>query len=116
MSKLAHYRNTKQQIAQLQAELAKMEADDQIKRELEFETKLHELLKEFDLSPARALALIAPGSAPKREQAQRKERELVVYKNPNSGEIVETKGGNNRVLKAWKTQYGADVVKGWKQS
>jgi hypothetical protein len=29
MSKLAHYRNTKQQIAQLQAELAKMEADDQ---------------------------------------------------------------------------------------
>ena len=40
----------------------------------------------------------------------------MVYKNPNSGEILETKGGNNRVLKAWKTQYGADVVKGWKQS
>lgn len=116
MSKLAHYRNIKQQIAQLEAELSKMEADEQFKRELEFETKLHELLKEFDLSPARALALVAPGSVPKREQAQRKGREFVVYKNPNSGEIVETKGGNNRVLRAWKSQYGAEVVKGWKQS
>ncbi|MGY8832516.1 MAG: DNA binding protein, partial [Pseudomonadales bacterium] len=39
-----------------------------------------------------------------------------VYKNPNNGEVVETKGGNNKVLKAWKAEHGAAVVDGWLQA
>ncbi len=39
-----------------------------------------------------------------------------VYRNPETGEVVETKGGNHRVLKAWKEQYGADTVNAWLQA
>lgn len=34
---------------------------------------------------------------------------MKVYKNPLTGEIVETKGGNHKLLKAWKAQFGAEV-------
>ena len=27
--------------------------------------------------------------------------------------VVETKGGNHKILKAWKEKHGADVVEGW---
>lgn len=33
----------------------------------------------------------------------------------NSGEVVETKGGNHKILTAWKEQYGAAQVEGWLQ-
>ncbi|EGH26812.1 hypothetical protein PSYMO_37207, partial [Pseudomonas amygdali pv. mori str. 301020] len=33
-----------------------------------------------------------------------------VYKHPKTGEVIETKGGNHKVLKEWKAEHGADVV------
>ncbi|MGN4048294.1 hypothetical protein [Pseudomonas sp. SM4] len=41
-----------------------------------------------------------PGAAPTANT--RKPRELKVYKNPNNGEVSETKGGNHKALKEWK--------------
>lgn len=38
-----------------------------------------------------------------------------VYKNPNTDEVVETKGGNHKVLKAWREQYGVEAVDSWLQ-
>ncbi|OTH38125.1 transcriptional regulator, partial [Pseudomonas aeruginosa] len=38
-----------------------------------------------------------------------------VYRNPETGEVVETKGGNHRVLKSWKEQHGAKTVNSWLQ-
>ena len=35
------------------------------------------------------------------------------YKNPNTGEIIETKGGNHKILKEWKAKWGKDVVESW---
>ena len=46
---------------------------------------------------------------------KRKERALKVYINPANGERVETKGGNHKTLKAWRQEFGADVVEGWLQ-
>lgn len=43
----------------------------------------------------------------------RKARAVKTYKNPHSGDTVKTKGGNNKVLKEWKAQYGANVVESW---
>jgi hypothetical protein len=43
----------------------------------------------------------------------RKPRELKRYKDPHSGEVVETKGGNHRTLKAWKQEFGGDTVESW---
>lgn len=57
-------------------------------------------------------SLRAPtAAAPK---AVRKAREVKIYKNPNSGERIETKGGNHRQLKEWKNEFGADVVESWR--
>jgi ABC-type branched-subunit amino acid transport system ATPase component len=49
-------------------------------------------------------------SAPKQ---QRRPRVVKVYENPHTGELIETKGGNHRGLKAWKEQYGAATVESW---
>ena len=45
----------------------------------------------------------------------RKPRDLKTYKNPHNGEVVQTKGGNPAVLKAWKAQYGGNEVESWLQ-
>jgi len=36
-----------------------------------------------------------------------------LYKNPNTGEIIETKGGNHKGLKEWKAEHGSDTVESW---
>ncbi len=55
------------------------------------------------------------GAAVARPASTKAPRKLKVYKNPNTGEVVETKGGNRKVLKAWKTEFGAEVVEDWLQ-
>lgn len=46
---------------------------------------------------------------------QRRQRKIKVYKNPNTGEVVETKGGNHKVLRTWREQYGVETVDSWLQ-
>jgi hypothetical protein len=36
-----------------------------------------------------------------------------IYKNPDTGELVETKGGNHITLKEWKAEYGSETVGSW---
>jgi hypothetical protein len=43
----------------------------------------------------------------------RKPRVLKVYKNPHTGEVVETKGGNHKTLKEWKADQGSATVESW---
>ena len=40
---------------------------------------------------------------------------MKVFKNPYTGEVVETKGGNHKVLKSWKAEHGAETVESWLQ-
>lgn len=47
------------------------------------------------------------------ERVTRRARTVRVYKNPYSGEIVETKGGNHKTLKAWEAERGGDEVESW---
>ena len=42
-------------------------------------------------------------------------RKLQVWKNPVTGEVLETKSGNNKKLKAWKEEYGEKFVSTWLQ-
>lgn len=43
----------------------------------------------------------------------RRPRQVKIYKNPHTGEMVETKGGNHKTLKEWKAKYGASGVEAW---
>lgn len=92
---------------------------DGLKREIEFEKKLRDLLGEYDYSLRNIIAILDPQSSNRRApvavetKSTRKARAVKVYKNPHSGEVVETKGGNHRTLKEWKAEYGAQEVESW---
>jgi len=121
MSRLAEYRKLEQQIAAHLAELESMKGNSALQAEIEFEAKLRTLLGEYGYSLRDVIALLDPQAASRRklaplaapEKSTRRARELKVYKNPHSGETVETKGGNHKTLKSWKAEHGADVVESW---
>ena len=120
MSKLAEYRQLERHLAEQIQALEAMKGDKALEREIEFEGKLRTLLGEYSkslkdviliLDPVNGLKLGKTSSAP--EKATRKARSVKVYKNPHTGEVVETKGGNHKLLKAWKQEHGASEVESW---
>ncbi|MCW4153414.1 DNA binding protein [Halomonas sp. 18H] len=120
-SLLSNYMQKEEQLKQLQAELEKLENDERLKAELEFKDKLQSLMAEFGKSAADVIELLdpKPAAAPATTKAAsassngRRKRKLKIYKNPNTGEVVETRGGNQKTLKAWKDEFGAETVESW---
>lgn len=121
MSRLAEFRRLEQQLAQQLAELEAMKGDSAIKAEMEFEEKLRALLGEYGYSLREVINILDPKTSARttaptaQEKTSRKPREVKVYKNPHNGEVVQTKGGNHAVLKAWKAKHGAETVESWRQ-
>lgn len=128
MSKLAEFRALEQTLAAQLAELESMKSDASLKVEIEFESKLLGLMKEHDKSLKDIVAILDPQNTSSRiankgpraeksttEKKTRRLREMKRYKHPESGEIIETKGGNHTVLKEWKAKHGGDTVESWRQ-
>lgn len=118
MSKLAEYRQLEKNLAEQLQALEALKGDDGLKKEIEFETKLRKLLEHYGFSLKHIINLLDPQSTSHRQAlattfGTRKPRELKTYKNPHTGEVVETKGGNHKTLKEWKTEHGSDVVESW---
>ncbi|MEE5041656.1 histone-like nucleoid-structuring protein, MvaT/MvaU family [Pseudomonas alliivorans] len=119
MSRLAEFRKLEQQLAAQLAELETLKNDDGLKKEIEFETKLRDLLAQYGCSLKDVINILDPQSANRKsapaapEKAVRRARTVKVYKNPHNGETIETKGGNHKLLKQWKGQYGSDEVESW---
>lgn len=119
MSKLAEFKRLEAQLAEQLRQLDALKNDSGLKKEIEFEEKLRALLGEYGYSLRDVKAILDPQSKPEPKadgRSQRRERALKVYKNPETGEVVETKGGNHKVLKAWKEQHGAETVESWLQA
>lgn len=122
MSRLAEYRQLEERIAQQTADLNARRGDPGLEREIEFETKLQGLLTHYGKSLQDIISIIEPTTRPsaigtKPGKRSRRARQVKVYRNPLTGEIVESKGGNNKLLSAWKAQFGHDEVESWvKQS
>jgi hypothetical protein len=118
MSKLVEYRQLEKHLTEQLQVLEALKGDAVLKKEIEFETKLLALLDQYGFGLKHIINLLDPQST-KRSQAPtaipgtRKPRELKTYKNPHTGEVVETKGGNHKTLKEWKTKHGSDVVESW---
>ncbi|MCF5185731.1 histone-like nucleoid-structuring protein, MvaT/MvaU family [Pseudomonas simiae] len=118
MSKLAEYLQLEKNLAEQLQALEALKSDGALKKEIEFETKLRELLAQYRFSLKHIVNLLDPqssvrGQAPVQTRGTRKPRKLKTYKNPHTGEMVETKGGNHKTLKVWKTEHGSDVVESW---
>ena len=107
------------QMAQLEKELKSIENSAAFKKENAVKRALTNLMKKHSCSQSDLIALLQTGeSEPSKRRkkpaaTKRKPRKLKVFKNPETGETVETRGGNHKVLKAWKTQYKLNNIDDW---
>ena len=118
MSMLQQYRQIEDTIRELSEKLKSLSNDDKLKKEIEFEKKLAALMEQYGKSVKDVIAIIDPDnkiSAPVRTTSApaKRARRVKQYKNPHTGEVIKTKGGNHKELKAWKEKYGADTVESW---
>ncbi|WP_259757254.1 histone-like nucleoid-structuring protein MvaT [Pseudomonas sp. GCEP-101] len=119
MSLINEYRATEEAIKELQERLKSLEQDDKLKKELEFEEKLRALMASYGKSLRDVIALLDPDAklskSPRaaKTTATKRARKVKQYKNPHTGEVIETKGGNHKTLKEWKAKWGAEAVEGW---
>ena len=119
MSKLAEFREAERLLKEQLALLEKLKGDSSLRKELEFKDELQALMDQYGMSLRNVVEILDPqgtrNAAPV-AAAPRRTRQLKVYKNPQTGEVIETKGGNHKTLKAWKQQHGAAAVESWLQS
>ncbi|EFW77316.1 Uncharacterized protein AC496_0422 [Pseudomonas savastanoi pv. glycinea] len=121
MSKLAEFRELEKHLAQQLASLEALKNDSDLQREIEFEKKLRDLLAQYGYSLRNVVALLDPQASSRLsqvgiaspEKGTRRPRQIKHYKNPHTGEVIETKGGNHRQLKEWKAEHGSEVVESW---
>lgn len=114
MSKLAEFRAAERALQEELAQLEALKINAGLKKEIEFQEKLTNLMQYYGKGLKDIIAILEPIPAGRKPEkaagAHRRPRLLKRYKNPHNGEVVETKGGNHRVLKEWKAQYGAVTV------
>lgn|SRR5690554_4245001 len=118
MSLLSKFTAKEQELLRLKAELEKLESDPRLKAEMEFKDKLTALMQEFDKSAGDVIKLLSPEQTQQQQPGvtRRRKRRLKVYKHPTTGEVIKTRGGNHKKLKAWKEEFGAEAVESWLES
>ena len=106
-------------IAQLQKELKSIESSVAFKKENTIKRALASLMIKHGCSKNDLIALLQESnlaSVRQRKNAvstSRKPRKLKIFRNPKTGETVETRGGNHKVLKAWKAKYNLKNIDDW---
>ncbi|MFA5678171.1 MAG: histone-like nucleoid-structuring protein, MvaT/MvaU family [Pseudomonas sp.] len=118
MSMLQQYRQIEDTIRDLTEKLKSLSNDEKLKKEIEFEKKLTALMEQYGKNTRDVIAILDPDNkltaAGKSATAPvKRARRVKRYKNPNDGNVIETKGGNHKTLKAWKEKYGAETVESW---
>ncbi|WP_315807587.1 histone-like nucleoid-structuring protein, MvaT/MvaU family [Pseudomonas sp. C9-3] len=104
MSRLAEFRAAEKAVAEQLAYLESLKNDSGLKKEIEFEEKLNVLLAQYGESLKDVISIldsssqrgIRTGTA----KPARRARAIKVYRNPHTNEVVETKGGSDKVLKS----------------
>lgn len=120
MSVLSDYMKKEQLLKQLQEELQALENNKELQQELEFKDALTRLMTEYGKVSRDVCEMLDPsytaqkgGKKATNKDDGRKKRTLKVYKNPHTGEFVETRGGNNKKIQEWKAEHGNEEVVGW---
>jgi hypothetical protein len=118
MSALQEFRTLQQTIRELTERMNSLSNDTKLKQEIEFEEKLRALMAQYNKSLKDVVVILDPDSKlangkTTKTGATKRARKVKQYKNPHTGEVIETKGGNHKELKAWKEKYGADTVESW---
>lgn len=121
MSVLSDYMKKEQLFKQLQEELEALENNKELKQELEFKDALTRLMTEYGKVSRDVCEMLDPtyttgtkgGKKATSSNDGRKKRTLKVYKNPHTGEVVETRGGNQKQIQEWKAEFGNEEVVSW---
>lgn len=122
LSKVQEFRQLEQSLADNQKLMAELKPQVQERLDMVELFKMEAVEKGFDIEEL-ALAMcphlvnpakLVVASAPVRQPGKaRKARVVKTYLNPHTGQKVQTKGGNHKVLKEWKAKWGGDVVEAW---
>lgn len=121
MAKINDYYQKKQLMEKLSEELAQLEQDQALKGELEFENKVRDLMKEYEKAPKDVLQILSAidptiaGGKATAAGGGRAKRPMKTYKNPHTGEVVQTRGGNHKTLNEWRKKHGKEAVQSWQQ-
>jgi hypothetical protein len=112
---ITSYIQKEQLIKKLEGDLVALKEKPEIQKDLEFKEKLEALMKDYGVSQAFVLKVVTPEaySEENKPKKARKPRKLKVFTNPHTGEVIETRGGNHRVIKAWKKEFGSEEVESW---
>lgn len=122
ISKVQEFRQLEQSLAENKKLMAELKPQVQERLDMVELFKMEAVEKGFDIEEL-ALAMcphlvnpakLVVSSAPERQPGKtRKARVVKTYTNPHTGQKVQTKGGNHKLLKEWKAKWGGDVVEGW---
>lgn len=113
MSLLREYQRLQERTETLREQLKSLEGREDFKRESVFFNNLKTLMTAYNKSAMDVIELFDQEQGTSKIPARRKTRKIKVYRNPHNGEIVETRGGNHKTLRAWKDQHGAEDVDSW---
>jgi hypothetical protein len=78
-------------------------------------------MEEYDKTPKHVLQILATidpslaGASADTASGSRPKRPMKTYKNPHTGEVVKTRGGNHKTLNEWRKQHGKEAVQSWQQ-
>ena len=107
------------QMARLEKELKSIESSAAYKKENAIKHALTNLMKKHGCTNNDLIALLQEGGSDlvrrgkKTRATKRKPRKLKIFRNPETGETIETRGGNHKVLKAWKSQHNLENIDAW---
>lgn len=111
------YRQKEKLLRQLQDELTALAEREDLKKELEFKSAIDEVLTRFGKTEKDILELFAkPETDEAPEQKARRKRTPSKYKNPETGDVIEVRGGRQKNYQDWIEQYGKERVQSWKIS
>ncbi|NWO06306.1 MAG: DNA binding protein [Alteromonadaceae bacterium] len=117
-AKIKDYYQKKQLMEQLAEELEKLEQDQTLKSELAFENEVRDLMAKYDKTPKDVLQILATidpsiGGTKAEATGTRAKRPLKTYRNPHTGDVVKTRGGNHKTLNEWREKWGKEAVQSW---
>lgn len=122
MSIVKEFRETEKMLKQLEERALEIKSSQDYRLEKELGEMVRALMVEYKKSLREIIALVEPelmkkiikleagGNQTKRKNKPRNVRR---YTNPHTGDVVETKGGNHKVLREWREKWGREAIDSW---